>query len=163
MKYQPLLLVSSAALSLVSCEFDTSLPGNGNYDPLNGPGSGAQLGLVEAYGPSYSAGSFLQTTSPMTAFYSQFPQTMDQPDKTLPNRADVKVISVKGSYVKVEVVNTGDVGYVPSVMLGEKRSPNEVPVTAAPGEIQVTPGIAPQSDALDVEAPGMVDPSRPAE
>jgi len=163
MKYNILLFASLASLVLVSCDFDTSLPNNGAYDPLGSPNGGEQLGIVDPYGASYTPGSFLQTTSPMTAFYSRFPQSMDQPDKTLPNGVDVKVISVKGSYIKVEVVNTGDVGFVPSVMLGEKRSPNEVPVTADPRGMQVTPGEAPRTEELSVQAPGLLDPSRPAE
>jgi len=162
MKYISLAAASSLALSLVSCDFNTPLPNNG-YDPLDGPGANGQFGIVEPQGPSYLAGSFLQTTSPMTAFYSRFPSAMDQPDKTLPARVDVKVISTKGSYVKVEVVNTGDVGYVPSVMLGEKRSANEVPVTGTPRDVQGGPSVVTPPEDLNIVAPGMRDPSLPAE
>ena len=163
MKHKVIFSISSLALTLVSCDFNQPLPGNDVYNPLNAPGSGGQLGVVDSYGPSISPGSFLQTTSPTTAFFSRFPQAEDQPNKTLPNYTDVKVISVKGSYVKVEVVNSGDVGFVPSVMLGEKRSPNEVPVTAGPGEVPVTPGIAPQPEIPEVAPPGIGDPSQPSE
>jgi len=65
-------------------------------------------------------------------------------------------------------------------MLGEKRSPNEVPVTPNPGEVDVTPGIAPEPELIlpespdipsvapDPEVPGLkppevVDPTLPAE
>jgi hypothetical protein len=163
MKRLPILALSSVALTVVSCDFNQPLPGNDAYNPLNVPGAGAPLGIADSSGSSYSAGSFLQTTSSMTAFYSSFPKGAEQPTKTLANYTDVKVISTKGSYVKVEVVNTGDVGYVPSVMLGEKRSPNEVPVTAAPGEIPVTPGIAPEPAVPDIQPPEVGDPSRPSE
>ena len=78
-----------------------------------------------------------RTVSPQTAFFAKFPKAEDQPIKTLGDYTDVKVISSKGSYVKIEVVDTGDVGYVPSVMLGEKRSPDEVPVTFGEGELPV--------------------------
>lgn len=163
MKYMAIVTLSSFTLMLVSCDFNQSLPGNDAYNPLDAPGGGADLALADPYGPSYSAGSFLQTITPMAAFYNNFPKGSEQPNKTLANYTDVKVISTKGSYVKVEVVNTGAVGYVPSVMLGEKRSPNEVPVTAAPGSIPVTPGIAPQPEIPDIQPPEVGDPSRPSE
>lgn len=163
MKQTLILSLSSLALTLVSCDFNQPLPGSDVYNPLNAPGAGAGLGVVDPYGPSYSAGSFLQTTSATTAFFLRFPKGTEQPDKTLPDYTDVKVISIKGSYVKVEVVNSGDVGYVPSIMLGEKRSPNEVPVTVSPHEIPVTPGLAPEAEIPDIQPPEVGDPSRPAE
>ncbi len=163
MKYKFIFSVSLLALSLVSCDFNQPLPGNDVYNPLNAPGSGGQLGVVDSHGPSITPGSFLQTNSSMTAFFARFPTATDQPSKTLPNYTDVKVISTKGSYVKVEVVNSGDVGFVPAVMLGVKRSPNEVPVTAGPGEIPVTSGIATEPEILDVDPPELGDPSRPSE
>lgn len=163
MKHSVFLPLSSLALVLVSCDFNQPLPGNDAYNPLNPPGSGTQIGVTDPYGPSISAGSFLQTVSANTAFFSKFPQGTDQPTKTLPNYTDVKVISSKGSYAKVEVVNTGEVGYVPTVMLGEKRSPNEVPVTGGAGEVPVTPGIAPEPEIPDIQPPEVGDPSQPAE
>lgn len=163
MKYKVIFSLSLLALSLVSCDFNQPLPGNNVYNPLNMPGGGGQLGVIDSQGPSISPGSFLQTNSSMTAFFSRFPTAQDQPSKTLPNYTDVKVISTKGSYVKVEVINSGDVGFVPAVMLGAKRSPNEVPVTAGGGQIPVTSGIAPEPKILDVAPPELGDPSRPSE
>jgi hypothetical protein len=100
----------------------------------------------------------------------------DQPNKVLPDYTDVKIISTKGSYVKVEVVDTGEVGYVPSIMLGEKRSPNEIPVTPGVGEIPVTPDllpepqvpsglpdVAPEPEIQGIQPPEIIDPSKPAE
>jgi hypothetical protein len=63
------------------------------------------------------------------------------------------VVSVKGSYVKVELIDSGAVGYVPSMMLGEKRSPHKVPVIPKNNNDQLVPEID----------PGFIDPSRPAE
>jgi len=179
MKYDnPLALSALASLSmaLVSCDlFNKPLGGSDAYNPLNAPGAGSTT-PEDPYGPTFSPGTFLQTVSPSTALFAQFPKETDQPTKTLPDYTDVKVVSTRGSYVKVEVVDTGEVGYVPSVMLGEKRSPNEIPVTPGAGEIPVTPGLAPEPEAVidvpfvapepedkGIEPPQVVDPSKPAE
>jgi len=179
MKYDiPLALSALASLSiaLVSCDsFNSPLGGSDAYNPLDAPGANAAA-PEDPYGPTFSPGTFLQTVSPSTAFFVQFPKETDQPTKILPDYTDVKVISTKGSYVKVEVVDTGEVGYVPSVMLGEKRSPNEIPVTPGAGEILVIPGLAPEPEVASdvpfvapepenkgIEPPQVVDPSKPAE
>lgn len=180
MKYSVLITLPTIALAMVSCEtFNKPLDGGDASNPLDPPGRGDTVATTaDPYGPLFTAGTFLQTVSPQTAFFPKFPKPEDQPTKTLADYTDVKVISTKGSYVKVEVVDTGEVGFVPSVMLGEKRSPNEVPVTPGAGEVPVTPGIAPDpvvpatpdvpSVAPDPEVPGIkppevVDPSQPAE
>jgi len=186
MKNLGLLTLPTIAMALVSCDtFNQPLGSGDGGNPLDAPGSGTAIATTTAdpYGPLFTAGTFLQTVSPQTAFFPNFPKAEDQPTKTLDDYTDVKVISTKGSYVKIEVVDTGEVGYVPSVMLGEKRSPNEVPVTPGVGEVPVTPGISPDagvpdptvpstpdipSVAPDPEVPGLappevVDPTQPAE
>ena len=142
MKYTNLFAFSALItmpFALVSCEtfeqIKQPLSGSSEYNPLDAPGASASRAAAEAQnsepqGPTYTPGTFLQTVSSSTSFFSKFPKGNDQPTKILSNATDVKVISMKGSYAKVEVIDTGDVGYVPTVMLGEKRSPNEVPVTS---------------------------------
>ena len=174
-------LLALLAFPLASCDSIhqplDSLGGN----PLDGPGSGRSVPTVaDPGGSSYTPGSFLQTQSPQTAFFSNFPRAEDQPVKTLDDYVDVKVISSKGSYVKIEVVDTGEVGFVPSVMLGEKRSPNEIPITPGAGEVPVTglppepelllpqspdlpSGIAPDPEVPGIEPPEIIDPSLPAQ
>ncbi len=168
--------LASISIALVSCDtFNKPLGGSDAYNPLDAPG-GQSSAQADPYGPAFTPGTFLQTVSPSTAFFAKFPKEDDQPTKILADYTDVKVISTKGSYVKVEVVDSGEIGFVPSVMLGEKRSPNEVPVTPGAGEIPVTPGLAPEPEAsVDVPAvapepevpgikpPEVVDPSQPAE
>lgn len=179
MKYYGFLTL--LALPLVSCDSWNQPLGSGDANPLDPPGSGNSIATTSADTSNsqlFTPGTFLQTASAQTAFFPKFPNVEDQPTKTLADYTDVKVISSKGSYVKVEVVDSGDVGYVPAIMLGEKRSPNEVPVTIGAGEVPVTPGIAPDpvvpstpdipNIAPDPEIPGIgpaevVDPSRPAE
>jgi hypothetical protein len=176
MKYVNLLALSALAsvtVALVSCDtFNQPLGGDDAYNPLNAPGSGTAA-TDDPYGPVFTPGTFFQTVSPNTAFFPKFPKEIDQPSKTLSDFTDVKVISTKGSYVKVEVVDTGEVGFVPSVMLGEKRSPNEVPVTPGVGEIPVTPGmapepvdvpfVAPEPEIPGIQSPEVIDPTKPAE
>jgi hypothetical protein len=171
-----LLALASVSVALVSCDsFNKPLGGGDGYNPLDGPG-GQTAAQEDPYGPAFTPGTFLQTVSPNTALFNKFPKESDQPNKTLPDYTDVKVISTKGSYVKVEVVDTGEVGFVPSVMLGEKRSANEIPVTPGAGDIPVTPGMAPEPEvpsdvpavAPEPEIPGLeppqvVDPTQPAE
>ncbi|PIE21822.1 MAG: hypothetical protein CSA62_15535 [Planctomycetota bacterium] len=187
MKHRYLLVIpslASAAALLVSCSsINQPLSSSDGSNPLDPPGRTSTV-EEDPYGPNFTPGTFLQTVSPKTAFFSTFPKGNDQPAKTLPDYTDVKVISSKGSYVKVEVVDSGEVGYVPSVMLGEKRSPNEVPVTPGTGEVPVTPGVAPEPEvpgtpaaeapSVDppvapepeipgIEPPEVIDPSKPAE
>lgn len=161
MKHTSMFTIPLVACALVSCDFNQPLPHTG-YNPLDAPG-GNQSAATDPYQASYTPGAFLQTVSPMTAFYFKYPKDMEQPNKTLSNYTDVKVISTKGTYVKVEVVHSGDVGYIPSVMLGAKRSPNEVPVTADRSGFPVTPGAGPTPDVEEIQPPELGDPSRPAE
>ena len=156
-----ILIIPFVACALASCDFNQPLPNNG-YNPLDAPG-GNQSAANDPYQSSFTPGAFLQTVSPMSAFYSKYPKDMEQPNKNLPNYTDVKVISTKGTYVKVEVVNSGDVGYIPSVMLGAKRSPNEVLVTSGSSGFPVTPGEVPPPEVEEIQPAELGDPSRPAE
>jgi len=150
--FYPLSLLFGALFLLTGCDSMNRPLGDGSYNPLDPPGTTASE--LDPYGAVFAPGSFLQTISPSTAFFDRFPGIEDQPSKILPDYTDVKVISTKGSYIKVEVIQTGDIGYVPSVMLGEKRSPEE---------IQVTPDIDPNPVIPSIQPPGLSDPSQPAE
>jgi hypothetical protein len=123
----------------------------------SGPPRAIPADELDAYGPDFTPGSYLQTINPSSPFFMSYPRIEDQPYKLLPDSTEVKVVSLKGSYAKVEVVLSGEVGYVPSIMLGEKRSPNEVPLTPTINDNtnnkELTPDISPE----------LVDPSRPAE
>ena len=140
---------------LVSC--------NNSYRPSSsdrgwsGPPRAIPADELDDYGPDFTPGSYLQTINPSSPFFMSYPRIEDQPYKLLPDSTEVKVVSLKGSYAKVEVVRSGEVGYVPSIMLGEKRSSNEVPLTPTINDNtnneQLTPDISPE----------LVDPSRPAE
>lgn len=123
----------------------------------SGPPRAIPADELDDYGPDFTPGSYLQTINPSSPFFMSYPRIEDQPYKLLPDSTEVKVVSLKGSYAKVEVVRSGEVGYVPSIMLGEKRSSNQVPLTPTINDNtnneQLTPDISPE----------LVDPSRPAE
>jgi len=133
---------------------------NNVYDIMDGRGdgtAGAPRAIptddLEMYGPEILPGRYLQTISPSSTFFNNYPSFDTRPDRILPSYTNVKVVSVKGSYVKVELIDSGAVGYVPSMMLGEKRSPHKVPVIPKNNNDQLVPEID----------PGFIDPSRPAE
>ena len=123
----------------------------------SGPPRAIPADELDDYGPDFTPGSYLQTINPSSPFFMSYPRIEDQPYKLLPDSTEVKVVSLKGSYAKVEVVRSGEVGYVPSIMLGEKRSSNQVPLTPTINDNtnneQLTTDISPE----------LVDPSRPAE
>jgi hypothetical protein len=141
--------------SLVSCNNDYR-PSSGGRG-WSGPPRAIPADELDAYGPDFTPGSYLQTINPSSPFFMSFPRIEDQPHKLLPDFTEVKVVSLKGSYAKVEVVHSGEVGYVPSIMLGEKRSPNRGSLTPTTNDNannkELTPDISPE----------LVDPSRPAE
>ena len=123
----------------------------------SGPPRAIPADELDDYGPDFTPGSYLQTINPSSPFFMSYPRIEDQPYKLLPDSTEVKVVSLKGSYAKVEVVRSGEVGYVPSIMLGEKRLSNQVPLNPTTNDNtdnkQLTPDISPE----------LVDPSRPAE
>ena len=141
--------------SLVSCNNDYR-PSSGGRG-WSGPPRAIPADELDAFGPDFTPGNYLQTINPSSPFFMSFPRIEDQPHKLLPDFTEVKVVSLKGSYAKVEVVRSGEVGYVPSIMLGEKRLPNQVPLTPTTNDNtnnkELTPDISPE----------LVDPSRPAE
>ena len=109
---------------------------------------------VDPYGSSLTPGTFLQTTSPQVSFFNRLPGEGDQPNKLLANNTDVKVISTSGTYAKVEIVDTGEVGYVPSTLLGTKRAPEVSPtpptptiVPEAPETDPLVPEVAPEPES----------------
>lgn len=152
-----LTLPAAACLGIVSCDsLNQPLSGGDSSNPLDAPGGTITAANTDPYGPAFTPGTFLQTVSPSTSFFKNFPKDDDQPSKILADYTDVKVISSKDSYVKVEVIDTGEVGYVPSVMLGEKRSPEDTPTSLPPTDV---PPLVPGDAAPDPEVPGLDTPA----
>lgn len=106
-----------------------------------------------------------------TAFFKTRPKGDADADKVLKRDTSMKVISVSGSYLKVEL-DSGEVGFVPSVMV---EDPNAAPgvVTPMPGEFQVYPpmpsGLGEPLPIIDPAAmppegaiPAVIDPDAPS-
>lgn len=71
------------------------------------------------------------------AFFRNRPTGDADADKLLSHGTSMKVISTSGGYVKVEL-DSGEVGYVPSLMLEDPNAAPSVPVVN-PNEFQVYP------------------------
>lgn len=131
--------------------------GGGDFDPLVAPGMGRSgPGVV---GTGHKPGSIVQALMGNAAFFTERPKGNADASKLLDRGTEMKVISDDGSYVKVEL-NSGEVGYVPSVLVGDPASMvpevEGVP-TGTPGEFQVyppLPGTVPvETIPLDPNAP----------
>ena len=118
-------------------------PLDGSFNPLDSPGSGSGTAAVEDTGPRYVTGQFVETTMPNTAFFGRVPRPNEQPSRTLASATPLRVISTQGTYVKVEM-ESGEIGYVPAIMVGEKPSPNEIPIVpVTPGAVMPQPPVGP--------------------
>lgn len=134
-----LLTLGGLTLALVSCgsfkNLNQPLSGSGDFDPLSSPGSSSSGGsaVVAPTSPSYKPGQWVETSMPNATFFRVIPKGNARADKVLAVATPLKVVSSKGTYVKVEL-DSGDIGYVPEIMVIERGSPGEVPVTgpAAP-------------------------------
>ncbi len=145
---------------LVSCS-NSYRPSSGDRG-WSGPPRAIPADELDAYGPDFTPGSYLQTINPSSPFFMSYPRIEDQPYKLLPDSTEVKVVSLKGSYAKVEVVRSGEVGYTPSMMLGGKRSSNAVPLTPNTDTNTNTNTDTNEELTPDI-SPELIDPSRPAE
>lgn len=116
-------LLSFAAVSCSSINLSESL--DDANDPLNSPLSNVKTANTQNSGngysssQSFSAGTWVETAMPDAGFYKKYPRFGGKPTKDLPVSTIGKVISTKKSYTKIEL-NSGEVGYVSSIMLIEK-------------------------------------------
>ena len=135
MKCIPALSVV-AVLGLAACDTMTAPLSSGGYDPLGPPG-GKINNSAASVGPAFKAGQFVRAAMDNTALFKVRPKGDGDADKLLKRGTSMKVISISGSYVKVEL-DSGEIGFVPSVMV---EDPNALPnaQTASPGEYQVYP------------------------
>ncbi|NNC88255.1 MAG: hypothetical protein HKN82_07335 [Akkermansiaceae bacterium] len=166
-RYYPLLAVG--CLLVTSCGVMSSLNqpiSGGSTDPLDSPGASARSSEPsEPAGPAYSAGQWLETSVPSAALYSRVPRGNDQPYRTLQQGTPLKVIATDGTYVRVEL-ESGDIGYVPSIMVAEKSSLPLVPGTpGAPSsdDSGIPIGSAPEPEVTplsveDASSPDTINP-----
>ncbi|MES2439858.1 MAG: hypothetical protein V4584_12350 [Verrucomicrobiota bacterium] len=129
-------LSAIAVLGLTACDTMTSPISSGDFDPLRPPGGNiGSPSLVS--GTTFKAGQFVRASMDNTALFKVRPKGDADADKLLPRGTSMKVISNSGSYVKVEL-DSGEIGFVPSVMLEDPNAVPQAPVTGA-GEYQVYP------------------------
>lgn len=165
-----LCLSGVAVIGLSSCG-NFNKPIDSSFNPLDSPGSARDAEVVDVSGPAYTPGQWLETTIPSTAFFSSLPGGNDQPSQVLPAGTVLKVISTEGTYVRVEL-ESGDVGYVPSIMVAERPADGGVPIVPVGPDGVVPPNVPgisgpapdPEVEPLDVQpadgGPGVIDPGR---
>lgn len=151
----------------VSCDTMTRPISSGDFDPLGPPGGRGQASLSGAMG--FTAGQFVRAIMDNTAFFKIRPKGDGDADQLLKRGTSMKVIGQSDSYTKVEL-DSGEVGFVPTVMLEDPNAAPNGPVTG-PGEFQVYPPVdasgqpfpaVPASDQPPEGAiPTVIDPEGP--
>ncbi|MES2924104.1 MAG: hypothetical protein V4819_21310 [Verrucomicrobiota bacterium] len=165
-------LSTIAALSLAACDTMTGPITSGDFDPLRPPGGNIGSGVKTT--PAFKAGQFVRATMDNTAFFKVRPSGDADSDKLLARGTSMKVISISGSYVKVEL-DSGEIGFVPSIMLEDPNAVTQVAPLTNPGEYQVYPplpggpGIGGPLPIIDPAGlppegaiPTVIDPEAPA-
>ena len=161
------LVASTLAVAAMSSCSDMNRPLDSSVNPLDSRGSRDAEG-VDVSIPAYMPGQWLETTIPSTAFFYAISATA-QPDKILPVGTVLKVITTEGTYVQVEL-ESGDVGYVPAIMVAQRPAAGQVPIVPlgpdgfVPDPVPGVVGPAPEPEVapLDVQpadgGPGALDP-----
>ena len=154
-------------LGLAGCDSMTGPITSGDFDPLRPPGSRSSLNTQAA--PQFPAGQFVRAAINNTAFFKNRPKGEAEADKLLTLGTSMKVISHDDSYVKVEL-DSGEVGFVPAVMLEDPNAAQQAPVTH-PGEFQVYPpldgsgqpfpALPPAALPPEGSIPTVIDPDAP--
>lgn len=179
MKTPSILTFGAASLLLASCGAFNNLnrPLSGDFDPLSPPGgsTATQQGAA-VVAPTYTAGQWVETAMANAAFFRNVPKGNARADKVLPAATPMKVVSTKDTYVKVEL-DTGEVGYVPEIMViarglatpppvAPDYSPIPLPVDPALGDPSAEPAPAPGPGVPpvlpDVPSPAPPGPPAPA-
>jgi hypothetical protein len=129
-------LSALSILGLTACGSMNGPISSGDFDPLRPPGS--NLNLSTSSEASFRPGQFVEASMDNTAFFKTRPKGDADADKLLTRGTSMKVAQSDGSYLKVELDDTGEVGWVPSVMVAD---PNAQPagLPGAPGEFQIYP------------------------
>ncbi|WP_308987518.1 hypothetical protein [Roseibacillus persicicus] len=147
------LLPLAATLSLASCAQIASTlqePITSDYNPLDGPNSPRlRSNSFQPTGPTYSAGTWVETATPNATFFNKIPKGNATADKVLSLGTPLKVVATKGSHLKVELEG-GSVGYVPTIMVAEPSSSDDTspflpPPPSAPLQRSSSSDLAPAS------------------
>lgn len=112
--------------------------------------------MTAAPAPAFSAGQFVRAAIDNTAFFRNRPKGEADADKLLSRGTSMKIISITDSYAKVEL-DSGEIGYVPSVMLEDPNAGLTAP-PVNPNEFQVYPPVGGYAEPLPPAAPGEQPP-----
>lgn len=122
------MLPLAASLSLVGCgQMVSNLqqPITSDYNPLDGPSAPSLRNKsFQPTGPTFKPGEWVETAMPNSTFFYKIPKGNATADQVLGKGSPLKVISTKGSYVKVELEG-GTVGFVPAIMVAEPSSASD--------------------------------------
>ncbi len=143
----------AVAFGLAACESVNSPVSTSSFDPLRPPGTTIQPASA-SFGPGLSPGQFVSASIPNTAFFKDRPKGSEDATKLLALGTEMKIISVDSSYVKVEL-DSGEVGFVPAVMVTSPDTSNTPEVLALDGAYQVYP---PLPGGGPIEPLPMIDP-----
>ena len=167
MKLLPILSVPVLGVFLTACDtINRPLGGSGDFDPLNAPGGGTHANVVDANSNSFHPGQFVKTAMDNAAFFKQRPKGDADADRLLKANTPMKVVSTDGSYIKVEL-DSGEVGYVPSVMAVDQSSV-DTPMSGAMQVAPLPPGATPKDPVPESGTPSegaiptSIDPEAPA-
>jgi len=125
-----LTLVGPCLLALVGCSTSAIRTDDEGFNPLEQPGNYRRPAITQANG--FSAGQFVQAAVDNTAFFKSSPDSSTNADKLLRQGTSMKVISSDSVNAKVEL-DSGEIGYVPTVMLFNPNSAPQPSETIAPG------------------------------
>lgn len=171
---KPLPIMSAfVALGLAACENMNTPISSSDFDPLLPPGAGVKLADGAA---GFKPGDHVRAAMDNTAFFKKLPKGDADADKTLVRDTNMKVIRVAGSYLQVELDTSGEVGYVPSVMVEDRNARPTPPTAPLPNanEIQVypplpgtgrdtpLPSVDPAGAPPEGAIPTVIDPDAPA-
>ncbi len=173
MKLLPLSTLPIAII-LIGCETINTPITSTSFDPLTPPGMLRKAASSDSnsFASEFLPGEFASATIPNTAFYKVKPKDDQDADKLLDEGTQMKVISTDDSMVKVEL-DSGEIGYVPAVMLGPVGSDEAIslepidgvyPVfTPLPdgGPVQPLPVLDPSGVPPDGAIPAIIDPDAP--
>lgn len=152
MENKPLLCLAQAiCLSVILCHCSSLRApiSQDSSNPLDAPGASLPS-TPDPYEQGFAPGTFALTNSPSTPFFNHSPRGNDQPSKIFGKNHEVKIIASKSSYSKVEVIKTGEVGFIPSIMLIEKSEITPLQPDATP---ELPSDLVPQEDATNGLAP----------
>jgi len=154
-----------AVLMFAACEsMNRPLSGDGSFDPLRIPGTGIKSEPTDT-GSEFSPGQFVAASIPNTAFFNKRPKGNEDADKLLAVGTNMKIISSEASYAKIEL-DSGEVGWVPSVMISAASAPIDgayqvyppLPAGTESSLPLLDPNGAPPTDAI----PTIIDPTEVA-